>query len=109
MPEKTDTCARRIDIVQFLQVIGKDQGRYAPLADGRAEGPIGQVTDLFGNHDGVDMMARHVLEHRHQVDLLLVMRAKRGVRLLPCNRQNRHMVGARIVKPGQKMRGPRGC
>jgi hypothetical protein len=43
---------------------------------------------------------------RHQIELLLIVTAERGARLLPDDSQHRHMIHAGVVKTGDQMRGP---
>src|SRR5690606_721494 len=53
----------------------------------------------------LDEGAGDVLEHRRQVQFLLVMPAQGGKRLLAGDGEHRHMVHARIVEAGQQVRG----
>ena len=52
----------------------------------------------------MDERAGDVLEQRRQVDLLLVVAAERHARLLPGNRQHRHVIGPRVIEAGDEMR-----
>jgi hypothetical protein len=49
--------------------------------------------------------AGDILEQRWKVDLLLIMAAERGAGLLPGDGEHRHVVEARVIKPGHQMRG----
>ena len=97
--------AGRIVVGHVLQVVGKDQCGHLALANGGAHGTVCQVAHLRGHGGLLHESAGYVLEHRDQVDLLLVMRAKRRARLLAHNGQHRHMIQLGIVKPGQQVRG----
>ncbi len=56
-----------------------------------------------GRH--VHVRAGHVLEQRDQVDLLLVLRAQSGRRLLADDRQHRLMVHLGVVEPVEQVDG----
>jgi hypothetical protein len=51
------------------------------------------------------MGACDILEHRDQVDLLLILPAERIPRLLSDDGEHRLMVEQRVIEPGDQMRG----
>ena len=55
----------------------------------------------------VDIVARHILEERYEIDLLLEIAAHRHPRLLPDDGHHALVVHLRIVKAIEQMDGPR--
>ena len=94
---------RRLAVGRLLRVVGQDDGGDLALADCAANGPIHQVAYLCRRAGLLDEGARDILEHRRQVDLLLIVRAQRGAGLLPGDREHRHMIQTRVVQPGQQV------
>ncbi len=97
--------AGRLAVFGFLQVVGQDDGGDPALADGDADRPVDQMAHLRRRAGLLDEGAGDVLEHRRQVQFLLVMPAQGGKRLLAGDGEHRHMVHARIVEAGQQVRG----
>ena len=60
-----------------------------------------------GDEACCDIGAGDVLEHRDQIELLLIMAAERVARLLADDREHRLMIEQRVVKPGDQMRRAR--
>ena len=99
--------ARRILVGHVLQVVGKDERRHTALAERDADRAVDEVTDLRRLRGLLHEGAGDVLEHAEKVDLLLVVAADGGPRLLPGDRQHRHVVEPRVVQAGDEMRGAR--
>ncbi|MNP06558.1 hypothetical protein D3C76_985470 [compost metagenome] len=88
---------------QVLQVVGQDDGGDPAFADGGTYGAIEQVAHLFRGRSLLDEGTCDVLEHRQQVQLLLVMPAKRRSRLLTDDGQHRLVIHARVIQAGKQM------
>jgi len=97
----------RLVVGQVLQIVGQDDGGDPALTDRGAHSAVEQVADLFRRGCLLDEGTGHILEHRQQVELLLVVPAKRGARLLTDDGQHRLVVHARIVEAGEQVRGTR--
>ena len=98
---------RRLLVFEVLQIVGEDHRGHPALGDRDAHRAVGQMAHLRRHRRGVDEGAGDVLEHRRQIDLLLVMAAERHPRLLAGDRQHRHVIEPRVVKPGDEMRRAR--
>ncbi len=98
---------RRVLVCQFLQVVRDDHRGHAAPGRGNAHRAVDAVPDLRRLRRGHHVVAGHVLEQRLQVDLLLVVRADRGARLLAHDGDHRHVVHLRVVQPGQQVDCPR--
>jgi hypothetical protein len=61
------------------------------------------VTHLRRIHDTDQIFVRHVFEERCEIDFLLVVAAERGRGGLPDDRENRHMIGFRVVQAVEQM------
>ena len=68
-------------------------------------GAIDQMPDLRRRGRLHDVGAGDILEHRDQVEFLLILSAQRVARLLADDREHRLMVQQRVVKAGDQMRG----
>ncbi|SAL88412.1 hypothetical protein AWB68_08766 [Caballeronia choica] len=96
--------ARGRFIFQFLQVVRQDDGRDLALRQRRAHRAIDQMAHLRRHTRLLHESPGDVLEHRNKIEFLLIVAAKRGARLLPGDREHRHVVHARVVQAGQEMR-----
>ena len=56
-----------------------------------------------GDRGHVDIITRHILEERDEIDFLLVIAAHRRPRLLPDDRHHALMIHFGIVKPVEQM------
>ena len=71
---------------------------YAALSSGSVRGTVDQMPDLGRGRRLRDVSGRHVLEHRYQVEFLLVVPAQRiaGLHLLPQTRRKLRHAPPRI-------------
>ncbi len=99
--------AGRVFVGQVLQIVGQNHGSHTSLSNGRAHGAVYQMTYLFGRGCLLHERTSDVLEHRDQVQLLLIVTAQGCARLLAHDGQHRLMVHARVVQTGQQMRSTR--
>ena len=79
--------------------------RRSPLRD--AHRPVDQMAHLRRHAGLFHESAGHVLEHRCQIEFLLIVPAERCPRLLAGDGHHRHVVHAGIVQAGDQMRGAR--
>ena len=90
--------ARRVLVRLVLEVVREDDRRHAALAERDADRAVDEVPDLrrLGRllHEG----AGDVLEHADEVDFLLVVAADGVARLLPRDREHRHVVETGVVE-----------
>ena len=93
-----------------LQVVGQDHRGHGTVALCDSPGAVDQVRHLRGHGCGLDKGARHVLQKRLKINVLLVMRPHRGPRLLADQRDHRHVVAPGVVKTVEQVdrAGPRG-
>jgi hypothetical protein len=90
--------------VGFLDVVGKDHHRHAASAAGKAHGTVDEVARLGGC--GADLhVGRNVLHQGGEIDLLLIVAAQCGARLLADDRHDGLMVELGVVQPVQQMDG----
>ncbi len=96
--------ARRLLVRVFLQIVGQHDGGHRAFPERDTYRAVDQMPDLRRRGGLLYIGSGDVLEHRRQIDFLLVMAAQRVARLLPDDRQNRLMVGLGVVEPGDQMR-----
>ena len=68
---------------------------------------VDQVAHLRGRRGLRDIGAGDVLEHRDQVEFLLILAAERVARLLTDDREHGLMIEQRVVEPRDQVRGAR--
>jgi len=101
---------RRRLVFEVLQVVRQDKRGYAPFGQRDAHGAIDHMPHLRRHARLLHVGARHILEHRREIDFLLIMRAERRARLLPDYREHRHVIHSRVIESRNQMRGTRaGC
>jgi hypothetical protein len=71
-------------------------GFHSPSRESDARGAIDQMPNLTRRRSLLDIGARNILEHRHQIEFLLVLSAERVAGLLADNREDRLVVQQRI-------------
>ncbi len=91
---------------RLLDVVGHDDGGHGPLGQCDPARAVDQMTDLSGLHRHLHELVRHVLEQRRQVDLLLVVPAQAGARLLADDRHYRLVIELGVIQPVEQMDGP---
>ena len=91
----------------FLQIVRQHDCRDPPLAQRDANGAVDQMPHLRRRRRLLHERAGDILEHADEIDFLLIMAAERVARLLADDRQHRHVIQPRIVKPGDQVRGAR--
>ena len=84
-------------IVQFLQVVRQDDRGDRALRQRRANGAIDKMAHLGRHTRLLHERAGDVLEHRHQIEFLLIVAAEGGPRLLSGDRKHRHVVHACVI------------
>src|SRR3954453_16602740 len=89
---------------KVLQIVWEDKRRHHALAKRNAHSAIDEMANLRRRRRLLHKGAGNILEHALQVEFLLVVPAKRIARLLTGDRQNRHVIHARVIKPGHEMR-----
>ena len=90
---------------RLLDVVGDDDRGDGPFRKRDSARPIDEVADLRGLHGHLHELVRDVLEQRLQVDLLLIVAAEAGARLLADDRDDRRVVELRVVEPVEKVDG----
>jgi hypothetical protein len=98
---------RGLHRVQGLQVVRHDDAGRAALGPGNTESPVDQVPHLLGAGGHVHVFPGDVLEQRHQVDFLLVVRAQRGALLLADDGDHRLVVELGVVQAVEQVDGAR--
>ena len=98
---------RRRDRFHRCQIVRNDDAGDGPLIERNPDRSVDQMADLRRFRCHVHVFVCHILEQRRQVDLLLVVTAEGGARLLPDNREHRLMVELRVVKAIQEVNGAR--
>ena len=96
--------ARRILVGFILKVAGQDQRGHRPPGQRNARGAVDEMPYLRGCRSLRDIGAGHVLEHRDQIEFLLVLPAQRAARLLAGDGKNRLMIQQRVVQAGDQVR-----
>ena len=91
-------------IGQILQVVGQDDRRDLAFGERDAHRAVDQMAHLRGHRGLLDEGAGDVLEHRNEIEFLLIVAAQRGARLLSGDGEHRHVVHARVVQAGDQMR-----
>lgn len=96
---------RNLDSNLFLEIVRHDHSRDRALGQRNPASAIDQVSHLrrFGRH--VHVLAGDVLVQADQIDLLLVVAAEPGPRLLTDDRHHRLMVELGVVEPVQQVYG----
>lgn len=97
--------ARRFLVSLVLQIVGEYQRRHPGPSDGDADGAVDQMPYLGRCGGLLHEGAGHILEHRLQVEFLLIVAAHRGTRLLANDCKYRLVVHAGIVEAGDHVRG----
>jgi hypothetical protein len=101
--------AARLRVRHLLDVGRHDDAGRRARRQRDADGAVDQVPRLRRRVADVDELVRDVLEQRDEVDLLLVVGAERGARLLADDRDDRLLVELRVVEAVEEMdrSGPR--
>src|SRR3569832_1489390 len=87
----------------LLHDVGHADAGYGAHRTGAAPRAIDDVAHLHGARDHLHVIAGHVLEQRHEIDLLLIMAAERGQLLLADDGHHRLMAELRVVETVQQM------
>ncbi len=98
---------RRVAVVFVLQIVRQYDRGWPALGKRDSDSPVNHVPNLRRRRSLLHISTGNVLEHRNQVELLLVLAAQRVARLLPGNRQHGLVIEQRIVQPGDQVRGAR--
>ncbi|MHC2621451.1 hypothetical protein ACVIW2_003483 [Bradyrhizobium huanghuaihaiense] len=95
----------------FLEIVGQDERGRGPPGERGPHRSINQMAHLRRRRCLHDVGAGDILEHRNEIEFLLVAPAERVARLLADDCEHRLVIEQRIVEPGDEMRGtgPRGC
>ena len=92
--------------LRLLHVVGEDDHGHAALGLCDTHRPVDEMPSLFWRRTDLDEL-RDVLHQRSKVDLLLVVAAQRGARLLAHDRHHRLAVELGVVQSVQQMDGAR--
>ncbi len=98
---------RRLDCVEILHVVGKDEARHRALIACDAYGSIDEMPHLLRHAHHVHVLVSDILEQRDEIDFLLIVAAKRRTLLLTDDGDHRLVVGFGVVEAVQKMNGTR--
>ena len=79
---------RLLNGVGFLNVVRHDDRRHGALGEGDPDRAVYEVADLGRLHRDLHELMRDVLEQRGEIDLLLVVAAQAGARLLADDRKH---------------------
>ena len=99
--------ARRFDHRSHLKVARQHDARHLPLGLGNPVGTVDEMGNLRRNEGRLDERARDILEKRLQIEVLLVVRADRGARLLSDEGEHGLMVELSVVQSVEEMYGAR--
>ena len=94
---------RGFDRRLLLQVVRDDQTRDGSLRLRDPQRPVDEVAHLRGIGRHVHVLVSDVLEERDEVDLLLVVAAQGGLRLLADDRDQGLVVELRVVEPVEEV------
>src|SRR3569832_1126723 len=90
-----------------LQIVRQHDRRHGPFRQRDACRPINQMSHLGWRRGLRDKGAGDILEHRNELEFLLILSAARIARLLADNGEHRLVVLLRILKSGRELRGAR--
>ncbi len=89
---------RRLDRLHFLQIIGHDHTGDRALIRGDTDGTIDHMPHLRRDGDHVHVFVGHIFEQGDQIDLLLIVTAQCGSRLLTNDGKYRLMILLGVIQ-----------
>ena len=98
-------CMWRRFVRELLHVAGNDDACRTARRERNAKRAIDHVSSLLGRRDHLHVFVRDIVEQRQQIDLLLKVPTQGGTRFLTDDRDDRLMIGFRVVESREEVHG----